>query len=83
MLDDHIENVVEQVLPYVTETVWIGKPNQLKGRLSLNGHKDEETMARADDLMQSLSDEYIWHLYNSYKDSPKIRWKDSVTKVVG
>jgi DNA repair photolyase len=83
MLDYNIQDVVEQVLPYVTETVWIGKPNLLKSRLSINGHNDEETMARADRLLHSLSDQYIWDLYDKYKDNPKIRWKDSIKKVVG
>jgi hypothetical protein len=67
----------------VSETVWIGKPNKLKGRLSMNGHNDEETMARAEELMQSLSDHFIWDLHARYKDDPKIRWKDSIKKVVG
>jgi len=70
------------VLPYVTETVWIGKPNKLKGRLSLNGYNDEETMARADDLLQSMSDQFIWDLYDRYKEEPKIRWKDSISKII-
>jgi len=83
MLDDNIQDVVEQVMPYVTETVWIGKPNMLKGRLSMNGHNDEETMARADRLLQSLSDQFIWDLYAKYKGESKIRWKDSVKKIVG
>ena len=83
MLDNNIADVVEQVLPYVTETVWIGKPNMLKGRLSMNGHDDEETMARAESLLQSLSDQFIWDLYARYKDNSKIRWKDSIKKVVG
>lgn len=67
----------------MTETVWIGKPNMLKGRLSMNGHDDEETMARAESLLQSLSDQFIWDLYARYKDNSKIRWKDSIKKVVG
>lgn len=83
MLDGNVEDIVEHVLPYVTETVWIGKPNQLKGRLSMNGHKDGGTMARADRLMQSLSDQYIGDLYTKYKEEPKIRWKDSIKKVIG
>ena len=83
MLDDNIQDVVEQVLPYVMETVWIGKPNMLKSRLSMNGHDDEETMARADSLMQSLSDQFIWDLYGRYKDEPKVRWKDSIKRVIG
>jgi len=83
MLDNNIQDVVEQVLPYVTDTVWIGKPNMLKGRLSMNGHNDEETMARAERLLQSMSDPFIWDLYARYKDNPKIRWKESIKKVVG
>lgn len=82
MLDDNIQDVVEQVLPYVTETVWIGKPNMLKGRLSMNGHNNEVTMARAERLLQSLSDQFIWDLYGKYKDNPKIRWKDSIKNIV-
>jgi len=82
MLDDNIQDVVEKVLPYVTETVWIGKPNMLKSRLSINGHNDEETMARADDLLQSMSDQFIWDLYDRYKEEPKIRWKDSISKII-
>ena len=83
MLDDNIQDVVEQVMPYVTETVWIGKPNLLKSRLSMNGHNDEETMTKAEELLQSLSDPFIWDLYDRYKDDPKIRWKESISKIVG
>ena len=83
MLGTHIDDVVEQVLPYVTETVWIGKPNKLKSRLSMNGHNDEETMARTEELLQSLSDQFIWDLYARYNDNPKIRWKESIKKVIG
>jgi len=83
MLDDNIQDVVEKVMPYVTETVWIGKPNMLKSRLSMNGHNNEETIAKADDLLQSLSDQFIWYLYGKYKGGPKIRWKESIRKVVG
>jgi len=82
MLDDNIQDVVEQVMPYVTETVWIGKPNMLKGRLSMNGHNDNDTRKKADILLQSLSDQYILGLYSMYRDDPRIRWKDSIQKVL-
>ena len=82
MLDDKIQDVVEQVMPYVTETVWIGKPNMLKSRLSLNGHNDNDTRNKADSLLRSLSDKYIWGLYSMYRDDPRIRWKDSIQKVL-
>jgi DNA repair photolyase len=72
MLDGNIVDVVEQVLPYVTETVWIGMPNQLIGRLVMNGHRDQATINSTRRLMSSLSDQYIWDLYTRYKDNPKI-----------
>lgn len=83
MLDDSVDQVVEKVLPYVTETIWLGKPNKLIGRLSINGFKNDRlTMERARRLMKSLSDEYIMGLYAIYQDNPKIRWKDSIKKVI-
>jgi DNA repair photolyase len=84
MLDNRVDQIIEKVLPYVTETIWLGKPNKLIGRLSMNGYKnDKMTMERARRLMESLSDEYILNLYERYQDNPKIRWKDSIKKVLG
>jgi hypothetical protein len=83
MLDDKIDQVVEKVLPYVTETIWLGKPNQLMGRLSMNGYKnDQVTMNSARKLMGIFSDAYILNLYDRYKDNSKIRWKSSIEKVL-
>jgi DNA repair photolyase len=82
MLDNNIEAVVRAVKPYVNETIWLGKANKLKQRLSLNGHKDAETMAKADQLMEWQSDANIKSLYQRLKGETKIRWKESIRKVV-
>jgi len=83
MLDDNIDKVIEKVLPCVTETIWIGKPNKLNERLSMNGFKnDQATMEAARRLMRLFSDEYILNLCAKYQDNPKIMWKDSIKKVV-
>ncbi len=84
MLDDKVENVIRAALPYVTDSIWVGKPNRLMSILSLNGYKgDQETMTRARQLQTMLSDEYVNRLYSRYKNNPYIRWKDSIKKVVG
>lgn len=83
MLDNKPEAVVKAVRSYVTETIWLGKANRLKQRLSVNGHKDKETMARADELLEWQSDANIHKLYQTLKNDPLIRWKDSIKKVVG
>jgi len=83
MLDDKIDQVITKVSPYVTETIWIGKPNKLNERLSLNGFKDDlRTLDQARRLMKLFSDGYILNLCARYKDNPKIMWKDSIKKVV-
>jgi DNA repair photolyase len=83
MLDDNIDQVIAAVLPYVTETIWLGKPNQLMGRLSRNGFKNDlVTMSRGRALMKLFSDKFILDLYARYKDNSKIMWKSSIKKVV-
>jgi len=83
MLDDKIDQVIDKVSPYITETIWLGKPNQLIGRLSTNGFKnDQQVISQARKLMGLFSDEYILTLYGRYKDNPKIMWKNSIKKVL-
>ena len=61
----------------------VGKANQLRSRLALNGEDDPVTMQRADRLIGWQSDENVKQLYFRYKDYPLIKWKDSIKKVVG
>jgi hypothetical protein len=32
--------------------------------------------------MTDLSDEWIVELYDAYKDNPKIKWKESIKRIV-
>lgn len=67
----------------VTDTIWIGKPNQLRQRLRINGECDAETEEKAAAILSALCDEAVLDLYDRLKDNPKIRWKESIKKVVG
>jgi DNA repair photolyase len=51
MLDDNIGDVIDQVIPFVTDSIWLGKMNQLRGRLALNGENDLVTMQKAKQLI--------------------------------
>ena len=82
MLDDNIEGVVNDLQEYITETIWIGKMNLLKGRLKMNGYSDSLSMQKADELIAMQSDEKIIALVERLKDNPKIRWKESIKKVL-
>ena len=83
MLDANVEAVVAAVEPFVTDTIWLGKANLLRQRLSVNGHHDPETTRRAAALTRSQCDERIRALYEKLKAHPKVRWKDSIKKALG
>jgi len=83
MLDDKVGDVINQLSPFVTDKIWLGKANQLLARLAQNGETDPTTIATARRLMQTQSDGSIWGLYRQYKDNPQIAWKGSIKDLVG
>jgi DNA repair photolyase len=82
MLDDNVEEAVAQVLPFVTDAVWIGKANRLRARLLINGAGPEVVHA-GEALVAMQNDARIRDLYLKYRDNPKIKWKESIKKVIG
>lgn len=83
MLDNHIERVIEDTIDFVSDAIWIGKANFLIRRLKMNGYTDQETISRAEQLIEWQNDIAINSLYNTYKANTKIKWKESIKKVVG
>jgi DNA repair photolyase len=83
MLDDNIGAVVDAVRPYVTNAIWLGKANRLVTRLRTNGETGRETLRRAEELIAWQSDGNIRELYETYRKDPKIKYKESIKKVVG
>lgn len=82
MLDGKAEEVIKETEPFITDSIWLGKMNRLPYRLRLNGEDDPITIAKADELNQLQSDGFIRDLYFRYKDNPKVKWKESIKKVV-
>ena len=83
MLDNNIGDVIDQVSPFVTDKIWLGKANLLRSRLALNGDNDQVAIQKAEELMEWQTDKNIKQLYSQYKDNPQIEWKASIKKVVG
>ncbi len=83
MLDGNIGDVIDQVSPFVTDKIWLGKVNLLRSRLGLNGENDPVTDQKAEQLELWQEDKNIEQLYSQYKDNPQIEWKASIKKVVG
>ena len=83
MLDNNVEDLIEKTIEYVTNSIWLGKANRLKSILGMNGHLDEITIKKADELISLADDSRIRDLYARYMDNPKIKWKESIKKVIG
>ena len=83
MLDNRIDKLINDLLPYVTDAIWLGKMNFAIRRLRTNGQLNDETRVAVEQLLAWQSEAAIKKLYNRYKDNPKIKWKESIKKVVG
>jgi DNA repair photolyase len=82
MLDNKIHQVIEEVEPFVTDTIWIGKMNNAVRYCKINGYRDPQTIAAIRQLEEWQSPLKLRLLYEEYKDHPKIRWKDSLRKAL-
>jgi len=78
-----IVRLVEKVEPYVSNAIWIGKPNFLFRRLKLNGIVSSDILGKAATLERWCSDEEIEMLYSALKENKKVKWKESIKKIVG
>lgn len=83
MLDADIDSVIRQARPFVTDSIWLGRANQLRQIVAINRPGDVHARAMADALIRTVSDEHVRGLYARYRDDTVIKWKDSIKKVVG
>jgi DNA repair photolyase len=81
MLDSpNIFRHVTNLSPYVTDSIWIGKLNNIRSRVRAVTDEDRAAIKRIED---GQTDDRIFEIYNSLKNFPLMRWKDSVKKIVG
>ena len=93
MLDDNLDDVirlVRTVASYVTDSVWIGKANNLRQRCSTNvgGKLDAMVDRMILRLEAAWTDARIKDLYHRNINCdpelrPKVKWKDSIKRIVG
>jgi hypothetical protein len=79
---DDTFHLVSLLFPWITDSIWIGKMNKLE-RCKINGHDNPKVNQMLDQIREYQSDDEILRLYNRYKDNSKIKWKESIKKVVG
>ena len=81
MLDSpHIDTLISDLSPFVTDSIWIGKMNHL-GRFK--NVSDQHLRQEINRIELGQTDIAIKAIYRRYKNNPMIKWKDSIQKVVG
>jgi DNA repair photolyase len=71
------ENLIKKISPYVTDTIWIGKMNYLSDKWF-----NENTIKWYYEMKSINSYDNMKKVYENNKGNPKIRWKDSVRKLL-
>jgi DNA repair photolyase len=77
---EHIHLLVEELLPHVSHSIWLGKMNKIKERVSCESAEIEKDLQR---IYNFQSDEMIRFIYERLKHTKHIHWKESIKKVVG
>jgi hypothetical protein len=81
-LDEHIVDLARILLPWVTDTLWIGKMNRVLDRVNTSGWTDADK-SFLHKVALAQTDEKVRALYETLKSTPKVRWKDSIKQVIG
>jgi DNA repair photolyase len=83
MLDARIDRVIAAVKPYVTDAIWLGRANRLRHIVAVNCPDDDEVRRQTNKLIELQDDDRMRALYEQYREHPKVKFKDSIKKVVG
>ena len=70
-------NLVMLLLPYVTDSIWIGKMNKPNERIKAEANE------YINGYLERQSDNNIKKIYSYFENNPKIKWKESIKRVVG
>ena len=81
-LDASIVDLVNATLPYITDAIWIGKMNNISRRVDMRGWGPVE-MKLLEVVKSVQDDDMVRLLYKAFKDNPKVKWKESMKKVLG
>ena len=76
----HADQLMQSVMPYVTDSIWFGKMNNPWSRVNPLTEKEKQAVAW---IVQAQSDQVVKGLWERCQDNPMVKWKESIKKVVG
>jgi DNA repair photolyase len=82
-LDRLVYLVYEATIEFVNESFWIGKLKNFNSRVDTSEISPTEYDMFVSPLLAASTDEAVKAIYDTMKDKPLIRWKDSIRKIIG
>jgi len=86
LIDPNVDDLVNQLKPYVTDSIWLGEVNKtsIRQKLSLNGFKNDiETQNKMTEILDWQTNDFWLDTYNRYKNDGQISWKGKLKVLVG
>jgi DNA polymerase III subunit gamma/tau len=81
MLDSpNIEALVKDLLPFVSEDIWLGTMNHLGW---IKKGADERLLSELEIIEAGQTPERLLEVYKIYENNPKIKWKTDALKIIG
>ena len=77
-LSSHPQDVIKELAPYVTESIWIGPMNYIP-----RNNIAEEDQPMYKEIRKNIEISHLKEIYEDLKDFPKIRFKDSMKIKLG
>jgi len=81
-LDGSVTFVVDEVTPFVNDTIWIGLMNDIPHRVNTTDWTITE-ISFLESIKKCQTKEFVEFLYQDLHENPKVRWKDSIKRVLG
>jgi len=88
-LDASVPWLIKEIQEFVTDTIWIGKMNDIEKRVLpfIDLNKIDENTGQSPRSFINIvkinqTDEKVMKLYSRFNHHPKIRWKDSIQEVL-
>jgi DNA repair photolyase len=76
----NIDALIADLLPFITDAIWIGKMNYLGRLYSKVGPEVQAALRKIED---GQTDEIIRAVYARHRHNEKIKWKKGIKKIVG
>jgi hypothetical protein len=81
-LDSDVVPLVRMLLPYVSDTIWVGKMNQIEKRVNIKGWGEKE-FKFLDLVKHSQTDQEVMKVVKELSNISQVRWKDTIKEVIG